>query len=183
MTRFARSGKEHGALLDDTGNILKYFDGVTNSIYFSSRDINMIRVHGNKFLHNHPQGGSFSMNDLGFSIGNNLAEIQALSPKDKYVFKLLKADKLTAEKRDYYADKAFKFHRKNTFFAREKRDDKMETWITDHLNKKVVLSENQIQEQARLMWVEETHKAMQKTSQMLNDIGLKNTYTRTTGGK
>ena len=74
---------------DNQGQILFQKSGDKGSIRFTQEEANKLK--GIKlFIHNHPQGGSFSPEDIKFLYANNIKAIRAVGQKYTYSAKITK---------------------------------------------------------------------------------------------
>ncbi|MRW86035.1 hypothetical protein GJ698_18340 [Pseudoduganella sp. FT26W] len=69
---------EHGAFFDAKGAIILAKQGLQSSVGFTL--VELQRVNGTLFSHNHPSGHSFSAGDIVLGSECKLVELRAVSP-------------------------------------------------------------------------------------------------------
>jgi len=85
---------ENSICLDSNGKVLVHKIGSENNIFYTKREITKMK--GAKlYIHNHPNGSSFSIADISFLLHNNIKKIVAVGSVDNkkinYSLELLKS--------------------------------------------------------------------------------------------
>jgi|CXWL01.1.fsa_nt_gi hypothetical protein len=86
--RIREDALETGLVVDSVGGrvIREHTGGSVNRVSFPPEDISGLRYAGGVMTHNHPSGGSFSVQDVNFWAANGLAEVRAVGMQgDRHV--------------------------------------------------------------------------------------------------
>jgi hypothetical protein len=78
--------KEIAYAYDKNGNLLFKQAGGRESVRFSPEQLRQMQ--GGVLTHNHPVGGTFSRNDIGMALHNQLAEVRAVDANYRYSFRI-----------------------------------------------------------------------------------------------
>ncbi len=74
---------ETGAFFDEHGNMLLKRTGLPNQVRYTHSEL--MRMRGKCFSHNHPNGGSFSIDDIQQAAQYQCAELRAVSPHYRHI--------------------------------------------------------------------------------------------------
>lgn len=84
--KIALEKNEIAYLIDNSGKILFHkSDNSATGVSFSQRELE--KMNGNILLHNHPQGGTFSQNDIIVMLIRNISQIRAVTRRGSFIMK------------------------------------------------------------------------------------------------
>lgn len=140
---------EMGWLVGPNGEIRLQLDGDESSISMDDKDLNLLE--GNYFIHNHPQGGAFSVQDVEMGIKHNTAGLIVTNSKREHYLEFSFPEKWSGAFREELAEDVGKFYHKSMNWFRNSNaikatgdnfSDGMAIWVNSGIHGLTELANN-----------------------------------------